>query len=489
MKRKLIVFLFSLTTIALLLSLSSCAGYTAKYRLEECSLSLYECNNGDNVVEYNKKYTDGNVEIYFDSKLDSAETMDTWIESIVSISSVFTEKQIGKVPAVYISDSVVCNYSDTGAFFRSDTATEEALGWLLMAQSKNTQLPYGVYAGLAAILLNLKEYSGFAVSSVESAGYLTELQFPLYETGNLPIQERTYSWKFSYDLVSCLMRSGKSEQDIMNMGKEELNSFLYQNYRIELPSYTFFPYSSKYEYKVTQGYFTYFINKEFNDLILSKEYFDTTYHFLSDWLKDNELTTKLSNEVFRINDMYDINVYLDDGVKSRGISGEAARDYINIYSVGAFSHEYIHHALKKRDKQGHLSEIIPEMHATTSKYSRTMWYYLVTGQSKTFPYESSIKEKESYIAAMDLYKKYAGYDVTAENFNFWLFADCISALYTEHDEDFLFRAQGDSLYYYIARVYGPEYVWKLNDHKVPIGDKTIEEVIYEWVEYVKQLKI
>lgn len=489
MKRKLIVFLFSLTTIALLLSLSSCAGYTAKYRLEECSLFLNEYNNGDNVVEYNKKYADGNVEIYFDAKLDSAETTDTWIESIASISSVFTEKQIGKVPAVYISDSVVCNYSDTGAFFRSDTATEEALGWLLMAQSKNTQLPYGVYAGLAAILLNLKEYSGFAVSSVESAGYLTELQFPLYETGNLPIQERTYSWKFSYDLVSSLMRSGKSEQDIMHMGKEELNSFLYQNYCIELPDYTFYPYSTKYEYNVTQGCFTYFINKEFNDLILSKEYFDTTYHFLSDWLKDNELTTKLSNEVFRINDMYDINVYLDDGVKSRGISGEAARDYINIYSVGAFSHEYIHHALKKRDKQGHLSEIIPEMHATTSKYSRTMWYYLVTGQSKTFPYESSIKEKESYIAAMDLYKKYAGYDVTAENFNFWLFADCISALHTEHDEDFLFRAQGDSLYYYIARVYGPEYVWKLNDHKVPIEGKTIEEVIYEWVEYVKQLKI
>ena len=390
MKRKFIVFLISLTTIiALLLPLSSCARYVAKYHLEECSLTVNEYNNEENVVEYNKKYADANVEIYFDARLDSAETMDTWIDSIATISTIFSEKQFWKVPAVYISDSVVCNYSDTGAFFRSDIATEEALGWLLMAQSENAELPYGVYAGLAAILLDLKEYSGFVASSVENAGYLAELQFPLYEANNLPAQERTYSWKFSYDLVSCLMRSGKSEQDIMNMSKEELNSFLYQNYRIALPDYTFFPYSSKYEYKVTQGCFTYFINKEFNDLILSKEYFDTTYDFLSDWLKDNDLTTKLSNEVFGIGSMYDINVYLDDGVKSWGISGEAARDYIEIYSVGAFSHEYIHHALMRRGKQGHLSEIIPEMHATTSKYSRTMWYYLLTGQSKTFPYTSS----------------------------------------------------------------------------------------------------
>ncbi len=45
------------------------------------------------------------------------------------------------------------------------------------------------------------------------------------------------------------------------------------------------------------------------------------------------------------------------------------------------------------------------------------------------------------------------------------------------------------MYYYIARKYGGEYVWKLNlDTNITIDGKTYLEICYEWVDYVNTIK-
>ena len=238
-----------------------------------------------------------------------------------------------------------------------------------------------------------------------------------------------------------------------------------------------------------QGCFTYYINKEYNDLILPAGVFSTKYSALAEWLKDNEKTTNESNAVFRIGNMYDINVYLDDGLKSKGITGYASGKDINIYSVGSFSHEYIHHILLYLGQSGHAREVIPEMHANTSKYAMAMWYYLFTGRAKKFPYNKEIKEKETYLKALNLYKKYSSEPPPADNFNFWLFADCFSAIYTQKGTAFIHRVQTDSLAYYIARVYGKNYVWQINtDTQNVIAGKPYSDIVEEWYRYIKSIE-
>lgn len=366
---------------------------------------------------------------------------------------------------------------------------EEVLAWILQAQfDSGDSLPYGVFAGVAAFWLK-KNYFQFAFSSIEGAEYLTELQFPLYESNNLPEKQRTYAWGFSYNIVAEWVHSGKNEKELMSLNIQELSLYLIEKYNVVLPDYCFFPYSSEYEYLINQGCFTYYVNKEYNDLILPKSRFNTSYNYLSDWLKDNSKTTDDSNKLFGVSSMYSINVYLDDGLKSAGITGEAYSNYIRIYSVGAFSHEYIHHILFQKGKSGYLYEVIPELHANNSKYANFMWYYLFSGEAKNFPYDKSVNEKKSYTDALQLYNSKSAFVASFDNFNFWLFADCFSSLNTKIGQQFISRLQSDSLHYYIAKMYGDDYVWQLNlNDNIMIAGKTYSEVSYEWVDYLNTIK-
>lgn len=116
-----------------------------------------------------------------------------------------------------------------------------------------------------------------------------------------------------------------------------------------------------------------------------------------------------------------------------------------------------------------------------------MWFYLCTGASRTFPYDESINEKECYQAAAELYAKKTTMP-TADNFDFWLFSDCLAALYIVPGETPLFRMQIDSLYNYIAKNYGGEYVMRVNGGQTDVGGKTLDEIRAEWYEYLEDFK-
>ena len=90
---------------------------------------------------------------------------------------------------------------------------------------------------------------------------------------------------------------------------------------------------------------------------------------------------------------------------------------------------------------------------------------------------------------LKLYKKYNAETPTVDNFDFWLFADCFSAIYTEKGTTFIHRVQTDSLAYYIARVYGANYVWQINmNTQIVIEGKPYLDVVDEWYNYIKSLK-
>ena len=477
-----------LLAIAIIIAAVSSA-CSSKYPLTACEVA-FEGVNGVGAGEYDKQYSAGGATVYFGKGAGSRKRRAEWAETFVRFTEISSENALGTVPTAYVYDGSMTVFADGKdgkiIVLSCDLDETSALGWLMWAQSGNAEAPYGVFYGLAAALTE-EDNVDFDVSSAKTAGYLTNLQFPIYENDNLAEAEREYARGFSRDVAKRLM-IGKTPAEFAKIGREELGAFLTENYGVGLTDFTFYPYSQEYEYKVEQAPFTYYINREFRDLILPETEFAATYDFLSDWLRDNAATTKITDETFKVRDMPHIDVSLSDGLKSSGISGEANADYIRIYSIGAFSHEYAHHALKQTGKHGRLSEVLSELHANSSKYSRKMWFYLCTGASATFPYDESIDEKACYKAAIELYTKKSTTSPTATDFDFWLFSDCLAALYLTPGETPLFRMQIDSLYNYIARTYGGEYVMRFNDGQTDLGGKIFDELRAEWYEYLGDFK-
>lgn len=490
-----IFVIISILTLAIIASVVTLICYLRRYipvySVNVCEITVKDKNTSKETL-LNKSYGEEDVTVYFGDDVTDDEPMDFIIKNSVSAYSLLKNNDLIKDEfSVIVSDNFVSDYTIDESLglcvtLPTKTSREEITSWFLASQNTESDLPFGVYAGITATISESPLFEDILISSIENDVYFADLQFPLYETDNLTDKERKIAYGFAKRIIKDLKSDNKTYADIFSMSKEELDLFLSENYGMRLPEYSFEPYSKEYEYRVKQGCFTYYINKEYKDLVLPDDVFSTKYGALTDWLKDNAETTAKSNEVFRISNMYDINVYLDDGLKSTGITGYAYRTDIDIYSVGSFSHEYIHHILFYLGKSGYAREIIPQMHANASKYDRAMWYYLFTGQANNFPYNKEVKEKETYDKTIDLYKRYSAETPSATNFNYWLFADCFSAIYTEKGKTFIHRAQTDSLAYYIAKEYGGNYVWQINmNTQILIDGKPYSEVVDEWYNYVK----
>ena len=496
-KKRVVIISLVVALLVLSVTMLACCTkkhYDPKYLTNSCELKVKDLNTSIE-VDFDKVYSKESVEIYLGSDIKDDKTIDFLIENSINAYSLIKNNALLKKDFTFIiSDNFVSNYwtdETLGLCVSLPTTTsyEEIVSWVLYSQNTESDLPFGVYAGISALLTNSSLCENFSLSLIDKNSFYTDLQFPLYEIDNLSDNERKKAFGFAKRLIEDLLSDNKTYADILSMSKDDLNLFLSEKYDVSLPGYSFEPYSTEYEYKVKQGCFTYYINREYSDLILPADIFSTKYGILTDWLKDNAKTTKESDAVFHIgSNMYDINVYLDDGLKSTGITGYAYSNYINIYSVGSFSHEYIHHILFYLGNSGYAREVIPEMHANTSKYAMAMWYYLFTGQAKNFPYNQEIKEKETYSQTLKLYKKYNAEIPAVDNFDFWLFADCFSAIHTKKGTAFIHRVQTDSLAYYIARVYGANYVWQINmNTQIVIEGKPYLEVVDEWYNYIKSL--
>lgn len=470
--------------------------YIGQYRLDACDKTIYEHNDSGNDIHYDSTYNTEYTVFYFDTNTFDKKDIDKTINAFENFKTLFTEHDLTEFPdIVYASAKTVFDSwtdNDGSATFSMPyiTAEEEVLAWLLYFYSINdTQsLPFGLYAGVSSYLLQISKYMFFDAADIGVAKYLTELQFPTYEQNNLLEQERDVAWSFSTHVVNSMIADGKTVSDILKTPSNVFDLWLYERLGITLPSYEFEPFSKRYEYKIKQGCFTYYVNKEYVDLVLPQSSFSTAYDKLSDWLKDNDKTTKESNAVFGISNMYPITVYLENGTSSAGITGRATEDYIELFSVGSFSHEYIHHILFYTGKSGALREVIPEMHANSSKYAMAMWYYLFSGKATLFPYNAAVNEKETYLTTLNLYSKLSDKEPSADKFDFWFFADCYSAIYTNIGTPFASRTQPDSLARYIARVYGEDYIWQLNlNTDIVIDGKLYQTVVNEWYNYVKSL--
>lgn len=327
------IIIISLVVISLILSaiiLICCTKkhYTPKYLTKSCELKIKDLNSSSE-VSLDKRYSKESVEIYLGSDIKDNKTIDFLIENSISAYSLIKSNTLLKTDfTVIISDNFVSNFWTNETLglcisLPSKTSYEEIVSWSLCSQNIESDLPFGVYAGISALLTNSPLCEKFPLSVINKNSIYADLQFPLYEIDNLADNERKIAFSFAKRLIKDMLSDNKTYADILSMSKDDLNLFLSEKYGVCLPEYSFEPYSKEYEYKVKQGCFTYYINREYNDIILPADVFSTKYSVLTDWLKDNAKTTKESDEVFNISNMYDINVYLNDGLNSTGITGYA----------------------------------------------------------------------------------------------------------------------------------------------------------------------
>lgn len=228
--------------------------HAGRYQLNPCDFTLQEKNNTNNNIKFDSTYETQKACIYFDTEASTAKAINKIIETVYEFEDLFAEKNINPFPkCIYVSKHVIFHSwaeEDGSLVFSmpSSACREELLAWLLYFSFTEVDspdlktAPYGLYAGISSYWLQTAEYKGFIASGTENAGCLTELQFPLYEQGNLSEKERAYAWSFSTYLVESMISHGKIENEILTMDQDTLDVWLKEHFNISLPHYRFKPY-------------------------------------------------------------------------------------------------------------------------------------------------------------------------------------------------------------------------------------------------------
>lgn len=483
--RKISILLLVILTAASAFLFSSCGktDYRSRYETQKCDREYF---SPDERTHFDKRY-DGELFTAYFSDSCSSRTVDETVDIIASSVGKLRDDAAMKTLTIYIGNELVCSVADdqTNAVVTIDSTehSQTVFAWIV-AGVYGGNLPFGVYAGIAA---NLNRESRLRLTNdeISALGCLSELQFPLYENDNMTEAEQAKAWDFSYTLVEDLASDGKNYAEIAATSPEELSDFMLSHYGISLPDYAFYPYSKASEYKVKQGVFTYFIDKQFVDNLFPQNVFRASrYAILADWLEDNKKAAMLADDFFGIADMYDIQVIVKSNVKSP-ICGEAIGDCIRLYSAFAFSHEYMHHVLLKKNMSYALSEVLPDMFVEEVKWANLGSFYLYTAASPVFSYGE--EERQTLLKALDLYNKVAPDKAAPGAFDVKLFADCYAAENTRKGEKWIHRLQPYSFVNFIEKTYGFESVLAYNKNTaVKFDGKTVTEALEDWLNYLKE---
>ncbi len=480
---------------AISFSLIAGCGDTSQYQLSTCNQTVQHLTDTAQNVTFNRSYTGKNFQVYIDGAISDYSAVDEHITSLNGIADILEEKvALGEIPSAqftcYIcADGVPFSAQDDGAvvMFPLGLSEEEAFGWILSALLANDGLPYGVYAGIAALWLD-EGFTKLPATAIEGS-FITELQFPLYEENNLPAKQRALAWNFSYTLAADWAEDGGTASALAALSRAELEEYLLFNYNLTLPEYSFTPYSSDYEYKVTAPGLTYYIDRDFSDRYLSEKEFTARYDMLAEWLKDNARSAESVREFFSLKDMCGIEVYLENSSDPASadwgyITSTARSRVIRCYTAGVFSMGYVYHMLDYSGNNGFLRDTYMSMLAESSVFSRMVYYKIFSGQARNFAYTAT--EKQFYTKAMELYNNCSSEPASPQSFNILLFADCFAALAIVDEDVPSAQLNLISEAVYVLRTYGSDALAEIDGkwNTVEISGKTLAEIDAEWESYI-----
>lgn len=464
------------------------AGCASKYESAECETPLNRSSDSDKYrykphvrsLNFDRVIEENGFKFYYESGL-SGRKIDHSIDSVKRV------QEFCEIPqTIYLVKDTVTHVNVDGLWINPNDNTE-LIGAVLLESASESELPFGIFAGVSASLLGEEvEYSVYSEktlkSRLEEYSYVKELQYPLYTDKNTTKKERETAWNFAYKLGETYLETHSAE-DLHTATVEEI-SLAMEAVGATLPEYYFPVGDYYYAIQIKTGYFNYYFSYDFKDSRLSEKEFSMEYQTLKEFAMENEEITSRNLAIFGrkgFPQKIDIFAANFDDLVTEGMTYPG--NYVSIIrSVSCVMHEIMHTVLYEGGDDAYLKEELCEYFANPSTYRQM--YYFQQYQEKIPDALKDKAEKQVLKDARKLYtSKYGKADFSNFDFENWL--DCVAVIVNENHAKFYDLRQIVSFVKYIYENYGLEVLKDINDDlKIQNGDFTFDDLIVEWRSYL-----
>lgn len=192
---------------------------------------------------------------------------------------------------VFLLEDTITHVNEEGLWVNPNDSAE-LIGAVLLESSVEAELPFGLFAGVSANLLDDKDlnFNIYGESQFESAleeyPYVTELQYSLYTEQQTTEKERETAWNFAYQLGAEWLKDN-SKENLKTTTAEDAKTFLSGN-GANLPAYQFIVGDYYYPTQIKTENLHYYFAYNYDDCEFSEEEFSLKYTVLTDFVKENE---------------------------------------------------------------------------------------------------------------------------------------------------------------------------------------------------------
>ena len=474
--------------------ITACA---SKYEVKECETPLTYSSDSDNYfyrpngrsLNFNRVIEESEMTFYYEDGL-SGRKIDHGVDAIKRVQEFCDVPQM-----IFLLEDTITHVDDDGLWVNPNDNTE-LIGAVLLESAAETELPFGIFAGVMANLLGEdKEFTVYGESRLESRleeyPYVKELQYPLYTTRGTTKNERETAWNFAY-LLGEKYLSEHTVHDLKSATKEDI-SFALKAVGAVLPDYYFPVGDSEYPIQIVAENIHYFFAHNYEDCEFNDDLLE--YPVLTAFVSENEA---LIDEVSPIYGLHGLPKSIDAffgkrdeyNIATTGYS-DMRRNSIACYTAGIFGHEIVHHISYWGGGDGYFNEAICSYFAIKySYYARHREYLDYTLQTKNRDVVYPDDVIEILKDAAELYNKRFGKS-SMSDFNAEAWLQFGTYLYNKNSEHPTIGvlAQGITMVQYIYETYGREVLMEINrSYKdAQIDGKTYYDFENEWAKWIEGL--
>lgn len=485
MKKYIKIFFTLLFTFSIIFTVTSCG---SKYEYVDCDSPLtyssdynkYFYRPNDRSFNFNRVIEESGLSFYYESGL-GGQKINHGVDAVKRVQDFCEVPQ-----SVYLSEDTVTHVNSDGLWLNPNDNVE-LIGAVLLESSAETELPFGIFAGVSANLLGEDvEYSVYSESLLNSElkgySYVKELQYPLYTERETMENERETAWNYAYKLGETYLAEYTVEE-LMNAAIEDISPML-EAVGATLPDYYFSVGDYLYPIQIETGYFNYYFDYAYQDRQLTQKEFSLEYKKLKDFVQENEELTSRNCTIFGLTAFpQKIDVFASDWDFPNNSDGVSyyGNNAILIKSVYVFMHEVMHHILYNSRVYGYMEEEICEYFANPSTYRQMYFFKIYKGTRVEDKYEL---EKKLLPPARKLYNsKYGNADISNFSIDDWF--DCAAFSINKEYDKFTSYQQTTSFVKYVYEVYGLDLLKDIcDDFQISNGNQTMDGLIAEWRSYL-----
>ena len=475
--------------VALATSLSGCV---SKYKSVECETPLTHSKESTNYfylpnsedLNFDRKIEESGFSFYHESGLDGRK-IDEAVDAVKRVQA-FCE-----VPkTIFLLEDTITHVGADGLWINlGDSA--ELMGAILLESAVEAELPFGIFAGISANLLDDKDldFSLYSESQLEEKleeyPYVAELQYPLYTERETVGEERETAWNFAYRLGGEWLERNEVEA-LQTATAESVESFLTEN-GASLPAYQFIVGDYYYPTQIKTDNLHYYFAYNYDDCELNEEEFSFEYTVLTEFVKENEtLIEEVSKTYSHEGFPTPVDCFfgkVDEYNLSHTDSSSFTQNVITCYTVGRLSYHLVRWVAYYAELSGYTFDTVVNM-LFSLKYSDYAAKLEYLDYSMSF--EGRYSEKYQSESSMEWLKEirnvynaeFGESSISDFNVDGWIHS--IGYAYNKNSEEIALYSL--SFVDYIYDTYGFDTLMTINRKHTSanIDGKTYDDFVEEW---------